>query len=514
MKKDFNTTGTCIPHKHYMADTSNKIAKIRELVDKGYYFTINRPRQYGKTTTMFLLKKMLQEDYFVINTSFEGIDSTSYENAASFMDAFLLTIKEYFEFQENEKIVSLIENYGKVLDFKNLSRFITKFVNSFDKKMVLIIDEVDKSLNNQLFLDFLAMLRNKYLKQNEGEDRSFYSVILGGVHDIKHMKARIRADQARTYNSPWNIAVDFDIDLSLFPQEIGTMLEDFSKSEGVKIDIKQMSEDLFYYTSGYPFLVSKLCEIMYKLKKPLWNNELLIEAVKKILTIDNTNFQSLIKNLEEDEDLYRLVYDILIEGNEKTFNLQNPLINKGVMFGIFKNNNGKLSIHNYIYSEIIYNYMSSKIETSSNLSHNFKDNFIQKDKSLNFKKVLQKFQQFMKEQYSERDREFLERNGRLLFLAFIKPIINGQGFDFKEVQISEEKRLDVVVTYIDKKYIIELKMWYGEKAHQRGLKQLEDYLERQNLSKGYLIIYDKKNKKEWKQEEIQLNGKTIFMVWV
>ena len=32
-----------------------------------------------------------------------------------------------------------------------------------------------------------------------------------------------------------------------------------------------------------------------------------------------------------------------------------------------------------------------------------------------------------------------KRNGRLLFLAFIKPIINGIGFDFKEVQISENK---------------------------------------------------------------------------
>ena len=57
----------------------------------------------------------------------------------------------------------------------------------------------------------------------------------------------------------------------------------------------------------------------------------------------------------------------------------------------------------------------------------------------------------MKEQYSEKDRKFIEENGRLLFLAFIKPIINGKGFDFKEVQISEEKRLDVVVTYLDQK---------------------------------------------------------------
>ena len=53
----------------------------------------------------------------------------------------------------------------------------------------------------------------------------------------------------------------------------------------------------------------------------------------------------------------------------------------------------------------------------------------------------------MKEQYSSLDADFIEREGRLLFLAFIKPIINGVGFDFKEVQISEEKRLDIVIIY-------------------------------------------------------------------
>ncbi|MGU9537458.1 hypothetical protein ACQX0N_00480 [Clostridium tepidum] len=47
----------------------------------------------------------------------------------------------------------------------------------------------------------------------------------------------------------------------------------------------------------------------------------------------------------------------------------------------------------------------------------------------------------MKEQYSPKDEEFLEHHDRLLFLAFIKPIINGTGFDFKQVQVSEEKKI-------------------------------------------------------------------------
>ena len=29
MQKEFNTTGTCIPEKHYMADTSKKLEKVK-----------------------------------------------------------------------------------------------------------------------------------------------------------------------------------------------------------------------------------------------------------------------------------------------------------------------------------------------------------------------------------------------------------------------------------------------------------------------------------------------------
>ena len=90
------------------------------------------------------------------------------------------------------------------------------------------------------------------------------------------------------------------------------------------------------------------------------------------------------------------------------------------------------------------------------------------------KLVLIKFQQFMKEQYSSKDIKFLEKNGRTLFLAFLKPIINGVGFDFKEVQISQEQRLDIVVTYNNFKYIIELKLWYGQSYHEKGIKQLDN----------------------------------------
>lgn len=69
MKKRFNTTGLCIPHKHYMVNIEDKLKQIKYLVDDEDYFTINRGRQYGKTTTLTLLETYLANEYEVLSLS-------------------------------------------------------------------------------------------------------------------------------------------------------------------------------------------------------------------------------------------------------------------------------------------------------------------------------------------------------------------------------------------------------------------------------------------------------------
>ena len=102
-----------------------------------------------------------------------------------------------------------------------------------------------------------------------------------------------------------------------------------------------------------------------------------------------------------------------------------------------------------------------------------------------------------------------------MFLAFFRPILNGKGYTFNEAQISEEKRVDVLVTFYQHKYIVELKLWHGEAAHKEGIAQLADYLDRQGLDKGYLVIFDHRKKtKTWKNEWIFFKEKQIFAIWV
>jgi hypothetical protein len=87
-------------------------------------------------------------------------------------------------------------------------------------------------------------------------------------------------------------------------------------------------------------------------------------------------------------------------------------------------------------------------------------------------------------------------------------------FEFKEPNVADERRMDLVITYQQQRHVIELKRWYGPKAHQEGLQQLSDYLDAYSLKQGYLLIYDFNQNKEYKQEEIRFQDKQIFAVWV
>lgn len=85
MKKRFNSTGVCVSRKYYMVDISNKIEEIKKLIDNEFYFTINRPRQYGKTTTLNEINNRLKDLYLVINISFEGIGDVVFEDEKAFV---------------------------------------------------------------------------------------------------------------------------------------------------------------------------------------------------------------------------------------------------------------------------------------------------------------------------------------------------------------------------------------------------------------------------------------------
>ncbi len=514
--KEFNITGVCIQEKHYMVDISKKIEKIAVLVEKGQYFTINRARQYGKTTTLFNLFKYLKDKYYVFDTSFEGLGDYPFASESNFCESITGIIGDLLE--KNNIPENIITNWKvKSERFDDLGKKITELVKNSQKEIVLIIDEVDKSSNNQLFLNFLGMLRNKYLEKSKDKDYSFKSVILAGVYDIKNMKIKIRPDAERKFNSPWNIAADFNVDMSFNAEEISTMLNDYECDHQTGMDIALISNEIYNYTSGYPFLVSKLCKTIEEDLDRNWTTDGIKKAVNILLSEENTLFDDLIKNMENNSELKIFIEAILIQGEQIDYNIDNPIINLLKVFGIIrKNDHNKVEIDNKIFELRLTNYLASKMETSriSMQQYNFRDLYITPDNILDIEGILLKFQQFIKENYHSKDEGFYEKQGRLLLIAFVKPIINGYGFYYVENQISYERRMDMVITYNNKEYILEFKIWYGQEYHKKGLLQFSEYLETKSIKRGYLVVFNFNKKKKFTNKLEKINGKEIFTVMV
>lgn len=512
--KEFNVTGLCIPEKHFMVDISGKIKKIIEMVDKGDYFTINRPRQFGKTTTFNQLVEELSKKYIVIKTSFEGIGDDIFQTEEKFCEIIFNILARSVRFT-NKELYEKLKSYGeKTRNFNDLSENITDMIDKYDNDMILIIDEVDKSSGNRVFMQFLGVLRNKYLAMTSKEDITFKSVILGGVNDIKNIKLQIREEKDRVFNSPWNIAADFKVDMSFSQEEIKTMLNEYVNETEIDMDVELLSKEIRNFTSGYPYLVSRLCKNIDEYLGSEWTLKGLEKSIKMALNEHNTLFDDVIKNIENYSEIKTVVYQILVEGKQISYN---PFAyEKALMYGILSEDSGRLIMNNKIFEMLLYDYLIAQKdiqEASSKLTQIDKEEVLDAEE-LNMEKVLLKFQEFMYEQYREEDERFYETNGRLIFLAYLKPILNGKGFSFVESQTRKNKRMDVVITYGNKKYIVELKIWNGEAYREKGLHQLEEYMTEQGVKEGYLLTFNFNKNKKYTAEWIKEEEKRIFEVMV
>ena len=135
MSKRFCVTGTCIPAKNYM------------------------------------LEQRLKSDNLVISLSFEAVDEY-FASLGTLAEGLMMDIAECLKNQNASE--TIIEEWNEPLSDKfplrSLGMKITRLCKASNKKVVLMIDEVDKSSDNQIFLSFLGLRREKYLKCQQGKD--------------------------------------------------------------------------------------------------------------------------------------------------------------------------------------------------------------------------------------------------------------------------------------------------------------------------------------------------------
>lgn len=375
--KKFNTTAVCIPEKHYMVDLTDRCNRIKKMVDDGDYFVINRARQYGKTTTLNELRKLLKKDYQVVSLDFQSMGAASYSSEGEFSKALASIICEHVEYgilqighDAETEFHNIATDAKGQTTLSELFKTFRKLCATSDKKVVLIADEVDSASNNQVFLDFLAQLREGYINRDTLKIPAFQSVILAGVNDIKHLRSGIRDDKQHKLNSPWNIAADFNIDMSFSQDEIKVMLDEYMSEHQLDADTHMLATSIRDYTHGYPFLVSRICQLIderlvpqkFDDLKAAWSSKGFNEAVKLLLAEKNSLFESLTAKLSNFPRLADEVRSMLMEGRVIAYNSLQESISQMEMYGFIRNEHNVVVIDNRIFEMLLYNLFLSDEE--------------------------------------------------------------------------------------------------------------------------------------------------------
>ena len=298
--------------------------------------------------------------------------------------------------------------------------------------------------------------------------------------------------------------------------EVKTDIECILKLKSPKLVVTGFDRKNLYYSVEHLSGKKKDAYIAAYIKEHMdesgnWDNLSFENAVKYLVKEKNPLIESLINKLEDDKNLRNLLYNVLFLGQKISYNIDNVVIENAAMYGFISNKNDCVSVANRIFETRIYNWFISQEATDSRMYSegvNDKNQFIQGNQ-LNMEKILEKFILHFNDIYGSQPDKFKEEDGRKLFLLYLRPIINGTGNYYIEAQTRDQKRTDVIVDYLGKQYIVELKIWRGEEYNTEGEKQIAEYLDYYHLDKGYLLSFNFNKNKQPGMKIIQVNGKTV-----
>ena len=294
--------------------------------------------------------------------------------------------------------------------------------------------------------------------------------------------------------------------MSLSESGIKGMLDEYEADHHTGMNTALIAKRLREYTGGYPYLVSRLCQLIDGNVSAVmggvgaWTEAGLDEAIKILLADGgDTLFGSLISKLENMPQLKGKLRNILMKGDViawQPYDEEQALLR---MYGFIKNQHNTVAVANRIFEMLLYQYFLG--ETNRNdafrsdaLLH--KSIFINDDHTLNMRRILERFVETQRMIHGDADDKFLEDEGRERFLTYVAPIINGTGTYSIEEQTRDKLRMDVVIHYCGKRYVVELKIWHGPRYNEDGEKQIMQYLDYFGLNMGYMVSFSfNKNKK-------------------
>ncbi|KJJ85457.1 ATPase domain protein, prokaryote domain protein, partial [Candidatus Omnitrophus magneticus] len=390
-KRYFNTTGFCMPERHYMIDPLRNQKIIFDLIEKTQYFTVHAPRQTGKTTLLHELAHRLNKEGNYISVVF-SVESAGYRSIT--------------EEIANKKIInSLYSSSGQYLNKNNcpispekytkdltLENYLIDWAISQPKPIVLLLDEID-SLYDDVLVSILRQLRNGFQIRPK---RFPSSVALVGLRDVREYKLKVRPTEASLGSgSPFNIKAESILLGTFTKEEISELYSQHTKDTG-QIFSKEVVDRIYELTGGQPWLVNAVAnEIVEKILKSDYTKTITIDhaeqAKENLIKRRDTHLDSLLDKLKEPR--VKNIVSAIINGDSLVYDNFNDDLLYVMDLGIIRKEKYDIIFSNEIYREIIPRVLNFSMQENIR-EEGMTSCYINPDGKLDMDKLLKAFQKF------------------------------------------------------------------------------------------------------------------------
>jgi AAA-like domain len=466
----FNTSGPNILEKHYTLPRLNLIEKGKDMVYNDRYFTIWAPRQTGKSTFFRMLADSLQmEGYLVCHVNFEN-----------YLNSPLTSLME--------RLVVALEAAWHI-DFKNLdlSQVFHKIEQVTDKKLVLIIDEVE-GMNPEYFGQFLHTVRNTYHSRT---GQGLRSVIFVGVSNI----TGVVQDNA----SPFNISESLPIDY-FTKQEVFDLLEQHETETG-QLFSKEVKDKIYAITAGQPGLVNGFAAKLVE----NYRDKPLIDYLDYLVVEDWYLFEALDKNvanvINKAKKYQKFLEELLFLDRKVRFDIDKEAVRFFFTNGLIRRNaEGNITFWVPLYKKRLQKYFYPRMngEAEQIQANIWIDSYLTADKKVNMDKIIREYQA-----YAQRRgfRYFIENdeNGKpkglkeaalmYSFETYIQSFLEVfKGKSYLEPHVALG-RSDLIINILNNEWVIEAKIYHNITQFTDGKAQLAYYIKSLGLNKGIYLIF-------------------------
>ncbi len=517
--RTFGTQGPVNPKENYVVSRTEEIADFVDRVKKGKYIVLFAPRQTGKTTLFrAAMDALIVESYFPIQLNFElYVDCSVSDFYISFSKRFREEIEGVFkkrgatpsealcQFLDNTEITNQVT---MMEFFKQLVHLLSDHSNS--QKIVLIIDEFD-AIPPDAVRGFLHSLRYIYL--DHSRIRCPYSVGIVGVKNI----TQLNYDRSI---SPFNIQDEFH--LPNFTQgQVQELLEQYTDEVGQAF-APEVITAIYKQTAGQPFLVNRCSQILTEEldipKHETITMAYFLKAHRQLLRERNTNVEHMLTNIRRDRRFESLLMRIASYERGLPFSPDNDMMNELAIYGVIaESTDGMCEIVNPIYQHRIlqafkpaFNGLEMEYFSEEN-GDDFID-YLTPEGVIQMEALLNNFQDFIARvgfrilQIPDTPQEYV---GQHLLYTYLDHFVHVIGANmFLEVQTGRG-RMDLLITYNQRKYIVETKIWEGDRYYQAGKAQLAAYLKLEGAREGYYVVFDHRNNPTPRVETETIDGLTI-----